>query len=221
MKKIAFINKLLLMALIAVFVAGGTGCASKKKLARQQEAERMAKINAAKAELLAIINDDGTMSLEEKERVLEKIKAQNIDDEEINSLIRQVELLLSAEKEELRRAKEEYQRAEEERLRKEKELLAHKMRFQVLENHFNAIVRADDVAAANVEIEEALGLFESNEAPVLIIINREADIVDYDRPTTVKKYLEFLKDQKKNLNAIENVKYNDNGKISELELIKK
>lgn len=221
MKKIALINKLLLMALIAVFVAGGTGCASKKKLARQQEAERMAKINAAKAELLAIINDDGTMSLEVKERVLEKIKAQNIDDAEVKDLIRQVELLLSAEREELKRAKEEQQRAEEERLRKEKELLDHKMRFQVLENHFNAIVRADDVATANVEIEEALGLFESNDVPVLIIISREGDIVDYDRPTTIRKYFEFLKDQKKNLNAVENIKYNDNEKITELELIKK
>ena len=221
MKKIALINKLLLMALIAVFVAGGTGCASKKKLARQQEAERMAKINAAKAELLAIINDDGTMSLEVKERVLEKIKAQNIDDAEVKDLIRQVELLLSAEREELKRAKEEQQRAEEERLRKKKELLDHKMRFQVLENHFNAIVRADDVATANVEIEEALGLFESNDVPVLIIISREGDIVDYDRPTTIRKYFEFLKDQKKNLNAVENIKYNDNEKITELELIKK
>ena len=221
MKKIALINKLLLMALIAVFVAGGTGCASKKKLARQQEAERMAKINAAKAELLAIINDDGTMSLEVKERILEKIKAQNIDDAEVKDLIRQVELLLSAEREELKRAKEEQQRAEEERLRKEKELLDHKMRFQVLENHFNAIVRADDVATANVEIEEALGLFESNDVPVLIIISREGDIVDYDRPTTIRKYFEFLKDQKKNLNAVENIKYNDNEKITELELIKK
>ncbi len=70
-------------------------------------------------------------------------------------------------------------------------------------------------------MNEALKLFAGPNTPVLIIISQEGDLVDYDRPTTAKKYLEYLKDQKKNLNEIENIEYDDNGKIKLLELIKK
>ncbi len=66
-----------------------------------------------------------------------------------------------------------------------------------------------------------LSCLHSPNTPVLIIISKEGDIVDYDRPTTAKKYLEYLKDQKKNLNEIDNIEYDDNGKIKLLELIKK
>jgi hypothetical protein len=59
-------------------------------------------------------------------------------------------------------------------------------------------------------------LFASEETPVLIIVSRSGDIVDYDRPTTIKKYLNYLKDQKVNRNDIENVVYDANGKITEL-----
>ena len=44
---------------------------------------------------------------------------------------------------------------------------------------------------------------------------------DYDRPTTARKYLEYLKDQKKNLNEIGEIEYDEDGKIKLLELIKK
>ena len=71
------------------------------------------------------------------------------------------------------------------------------------------------------EIGEALKLFAGPDTPVLIIISQEGDMTDYDRPTTAKKYLEYLKDQKKNLNEIGNIEYDDNGKIKLLELIKK
>jgi hypothetical protein len=46
-------------------------------------------------------------------------------------------------------------------------------------------------------------------------------MVDYEKPTTIRYYLEFLKDQKGNRNNIESFKLDDNGKIKELELIKK
>ena len=74
---------------------------------------------------------------------------------------------------------------------------------------------------ANTRINETLKFFTSPDVPVLIIIYQEADIKDYDKPTTIKKYLEYLKDQQKNPNKVNDVKYNDNGKITELELLKK
>ena len=57
--------------------------------------------------------------------------------------------------------------------------------------------------------------------PVLIIINQSAGFNDYDRPTTIEKYLNYLKDQKISPNKVHEIKYNANGKINELELIKK
>ena len=90
-----------------------------------------------------------------------------------------------------------------------------------LADYFALIAGASSVENANIKINEALKLFSSPDAPVLIIISQEGDLVDYDRPTTAKMYLEYLKDQKKNLNEIEKIEYDDNGKIKLLELIKK
>ena len=44
---------------------------------------------------------------------------------------------------------------------------------------------------------------------------------DYDKPTTIKKYLDYLKDQKKSPNAVEHLEFDDAGKIKEVTLIKK
>ena len=77
---------------------------------------------------------------------------------------------------------------------------------------------ADD---ANEKISEALDLFASPDVPVLIIIYHVGDIIDYDAPTTAVKYLNYIKDQKKVDVSVNNVKYDNNNKIVELELIKK
>ena len=57
--------------------------------------------------------------------------------------------------------------------------------------------------------------------PVLIIIKQNQGFNDYDRPTTIEKYLNYVKDQKKATEKVHEIKYNDSGKINELELIKK
>ena len=64
-------------------------------------------------------------------------------------------------------------------------------------------------------------MFESPNVPVLIIISQNLGFNDYDRPTTIEKYLNYLKDQKISPNRVQEIKYNANGKINELELIKK
>lgn len=89
-----------------------------------------------------------------------------------------------------------------------------------LSEYFNAVSSADNLASANSSINEALALFASAETPVLIIISEEGGKKDYDRPTTIKSYLNYLKDQKKNINNIESLKLDDAGKITEIELRK-
>ena len=89
-----------------------------------------------------------------------------------------------------------------------------------LNDYFQAIASASNVTSANNSINEALALFSSPETPVLIVIHESAGQKDYDRPTTIKEYLHYLKDQKKNINEISNLKVDNSGKITEVELKK-
>ena len=89
-----------------------------------------------------------------------------------------------------------------------------------LGEYFAAISSSGNTASANSSINEALALFASPDTPVLIVISESGGQKDYDRPTTIKNYLNYLKDQKKNINAISDVKYDSSGKITELELKK-
>ena len=89
-----------------------------------------------------------------------------------------------------------------------------------LNQYFEAISNSSSVASANSSINEALALFASPETPVLIVISESGGMKDYDRPTTIKDYLNYLKDQRKNINSISDVKSDGAGKITELELRK-
>lgn len=120
------------------------------------------------------------------------------------------------------------QREEEERKRKEAEAAANakqnessnNAKYAVLSKYFDAVASSSNATAANNSINEALTMFASPETPVLIIISGSGDNKDYDRPTTIQKYLNYLKDQKKNANKVENLKYDASGKITEVELRK-
>lgn len=90
-----------------------------------------------------------------------------------------------------------------------------------LENYFNSIAQSTNVDAANRTINEALGMFSNSQTPVLIVIHQENGIKDYDEPTTIEKYLHYLKDTKKNLNFISDIRLDGNGRVTELELRRK
>ena len=89
-----------------------------------------------------------------------------------------------------------------------------------LNQFFDAIARSGNVASANSSINEALTLFTSPETPVLIVISESGGQKDYDRPTTIREYLNYLKDQKKNMNTISDLQFDNSGKITEVELRK-
>ncbi|MFN3998560.1 nucleoid-structuring protein H-NS [Algoriphagus sp.] len=98
---------------------------------------------------------------------------------------------------------------------------AEEIAAEKLENYFRSVATAGNVNAANQSIQETLAMFSNQETPVLIVIHEENGIKDYDEPTTIKKYLEYLKDTKKNLNYISDIRMDANGKVSELELRRK
>ena len=132
----------------------------------------------------------------------------------------------------IRKQKEEESRkrdAEEKARQEEEQRLAREEKNKTtlnlteapkLEKYFIAIANAPDMNAANSSINEALFLFASDQTPVLIVISKEGEEKDYDKPTTIRAYLNYLKDQKKNVNRISNLVTNDAGKIKEVELIK-
>jgi hypothetical protein len=203
----------IVMVLLAVFITlgGTTSCKSKKRLAKEAaEAEYKSKVEQAVTDLNAILDDETLWTLEEKEARVQTIKDWNLQNAEVDDLIFQAEKKL---------ARERAQKNEEERAAAEREKA--NSTNAVLERNFNNIARASSVSQANRTINETLGLFESPNVPVLIIIKQNAGFNDYDRPTTIEKYLNYVKDQKKSTEKVFEIKYNANGKINELELIKK
>lgn len=90
-----------------------------------------------------------------------------------------------------------------------------------LDTYFSAIANSSSLASANSSISEALGLFASKDTPVLIVISEENGQKDYDKPTTIGDYLNYLKDQKKSINKISQLQFDNAGKITEVELVTK
>jgi hypothetical protein len=201
---------LIMLLLIGGAAVGTSGCKAKRE-ARAAAAAKAERIAEARADLLAIINDNGNMTLEEKESTLERIKAMNIEDPEIQDLIARAEAIVAREREAADRVREatgETDTAEAEDANTR------------LENIFNQVSSSGSTSDANSRIREALSMFASPETPVLIIISQSGDNVDYDEPTTIKKYLEYLKDTQTPPAAIHNLEVDSNGKIKEVELIK-
>jgi len=89
-----------------------------------------------------------------------------------------------------------------------------------LNGYFGSIASAPSVTSANASIREVLDLFSTPDAPVLIVIYRAGANPDYDEPTTISKYLNYLKDTKNSNARVEEAVYDGNGKIKELVLKK-
>ncbi len=209
------VSRLLMLSLVVMIAMGGaTSCKSKKKLAREKaEAEYKAKVDQAKKDLTAILNDETNWTLDQKKERVKTIKSYNLDDQEVKDLLVKVDEKL----------KEEERQLEEERLKKEEMEKANRERqkYAAITNSMSSIANAGGYDAANRQIESALSLYATPDVPLLIIISKENGYADYDRPTTISKFLNYLKDKKEFKYDVESVKYNDLGKITELELIKK
>ncbi|HZX74332.1 MAG TPA: nucleoid-structuring protein H-NS [Cyclobacteriaceae bacterium] len=124
-----------------------------------------------------------------------------------------------AEDQKMKEAAEAAERAQREAESRQSEVDTSAPKIK-LSNYFNSIAGAGNTASANSSINEALSLFASPETPVLIVISESGGMKDYDKPTNIKNYLNYLKDQKKNINSISNLTTDGSGKITEVELKK-
>jgi len=189
---------------------GMPACKAKEKAAQKEAAALLAKqTEQAKKDLISLLSDNNTKSLEEKERDLQAVKDLGLTDPEVLKLIEKVEAKLAAEREAQRNASNNTGTTE----------LQAKQR--ALGSAMTAISGARSVEEANRKISETLKLFSSPDAPVLIVIAEENGQKDFDRPTSIRLYLEYLKDTGNAPDALSHLTMDSNGLISEVELIKR
>ncbi len=211
--------RIMVIILIAGITFGGlSSCQSKKKLAKEKAAAAYnTKVQQAKKDLTAMLNGTTDWTLDQQFKRLDTIKSYNIDEQDVKDLIVKVENKLKVEKAQAER------KAEEERLRKAEaaKKKAEQAKFNVINERFATIAHAGSYAEADNMINQTLNIFVTPDVPVLIIIDQVDGVNDYDRPTTASRFLNYLKDIKAYNYAVESVKRNAEGKITELELIKK
>ncbi len=204
---------LFLAAILVAVSLSFTACKSKKIVAEtpsppdtSAEDARLANAKSALEDLLNSPQSRTFAELVGKENKLADIVSMNFNDSGIASLINRVEDKLAKER--------AYLEAEEAR-RKERAM------YDQLAETFDGIARAGSISVANTRINQALDLFASDDVLVLIVVSEENGKKDYDRPTSIKNYLNYLKDQRQSKNAISNILYDSRGKIKELELVKR
>jgi hypothetical protein len=90
-----------------------------------------------------------------------------------------------------------------------------------LNTYFDMISSTSNLAGANSNINEALSLFSNPNVPVLIIFYAADGREEFEEPTTISKYLNYVKDVKKSPNAVSEYLLDNNGKIKELVLVRK
>ena len=172
-----------------------------KKAFANRDMLKQQKIDSARAELLDMLLNKDNKSADDLEKELAVIKAQNLGDKEINDLIAKVEQKIA-------------------NMRSKPNIPLKNQ----LENAFQGIAdagKSGNSAQSSTLIKNTLTLFSSDDVPVLIIIYRQGTDVDYDKPTNIKRYLNFVMDQKASRNAVDSFLLDGDGKIKELELIKK
>ena len=217
------ITQALIIGSLIFGTAAMTGCKKKKELAAAQaaEAQRLAdQIQEATKILNGILADETLDNVDANYKKLNQVKDMKLEDPGVLNLIIQVQEKLAADKEayDVMMLKK---KQEAEALRLEE---AARMKVEndkkMLNQHFEALTGQKDYDKANTIISNTLPMFANKEVPVLIIIAEEGDVVDYDKPTNINDYLNYLKDRKAYKAEVDTITYDANGKISELVLRK-
>lgn len=217
------ITQALIIGSLIFGTAAMTGCKKKKELAAAQaaEAQRLAdQIQEATKILNGILADKTLDNVDANYKKLNQVKEMNLEDPGVLNLIIQVQEKLAADKAAYEAMMLEIKQ-EAEALRLEE---AARMKVEndkkMLNQHFAALTGQKDYDKANTIISNTLPMFANKEVPVLIIIAEEGDVVDYDKPTNINDYLNYLKDRKAYKAEVDTITYDANGKISELVLRK-
>ena len=176
-----------------------------------QKTEEVNKLNELKKTLNTVLVNADDLTVDELQQKIAALKAMNYEDTDVLELIQKMEAKLDDKKKQIAIMEEQKKKAAD-----------HEASFEVrFPKNLNDLAVTTTLIESDKLIAETLTYFSSPDALVLIIVSKEDGYVDYDEPTTIKKYLEYVKDQKESKNKVDKVVLDDNGKIKELELIKK
>lgn len=196
-------SKLVLMAFVVSLSL--FACKSKKNVVKDQPVVKVDssailnnQMNADKEVLRSIVDGTSSMTLEEQEAFVKKMKEAGYTDSEIQDLLNKAN-----------------EKIAETKAANEKKALPMKT---LLADNFTKIMNASSYAEADAIIKETLEKFSSPAAPVLVILYQSGEDVDYDKPTTIKDYLNYLKLQKKSNSTIYKLYYDENHKIKSMDL---
>ncbi len=211
--RLSVLSRYAFYLLLGLVVSSGMpACKAKQKAAEKEAAALLAKqTDQAKKDLISLLSDNNKKSLEEKEQDLQAIKDLGLTDPEVLKLIEKAEAKLAAEREALRNGEVPVTGTET--------TLQAKQR--ALSSALTAISNSRSPEEANRKISETLRLFSSPEALVLIVIAEENGNKDYDKPSTIKRYLDYLKDTGNAPDALSQMTMDDRGLISEVEFNKR
>jgi len=143
-------------------------------------------------------------------------KAPVVINDEVEKAGREQEAMVHKQKEEqLKKREDELRKMDEEIMRRNAMIESPKK----LAQYFDSIVNSKN-SATNNNISQALTLFASSNAPVMVVIHDKNGKKNYTRTLTIAAYLIYLKGQKSSVDRIEHIAVNEVGKITELELMK-
>jgi len=173
-----------------------------KRISADKEKNRTERIDAAKARLMDLLANKDNKSAAELQDALDTIKTDTKDlySDEVNALIARVE----------------------KKIGDMKNVVNIPLKTQ-LEKNFQGIADASkngNASEVSTLTKNTLDLFSAPDVPVLIIISYNGKTPDFDKPTNIKRYLDYLKDQKVYRNGVDSYVLDPNGKINELDLIK-
>ena len=200
------------MLLILALLISMLGCKSQQNVVKSKDGKLSVDKETVVKDLTSIIDPESELTSEEKTALLEAIKEHGFQDSQVDSLIVEAEnaLYLAENHAPATESEEPVATVVED----EKDL--HVELEDLLTDQFKALVNPMPADDSEDIITETLTYFESNESPVLIILQQLDGKTFYDRPTTIEKYLYYLKDLKKDSHQIEKVNLNNNDKINKL-----
>lgn len=208
--------------MFALILVSSPACKSKKKLLAEQQAREQAELAARTDRAISELRGlKANMALDpaEKERRLMVLKDRygDLKDPTVLQLFEDIAADIAKARQDQIREKEEADAQAASQAQAQAQLEANVPRVS---SAFAGIANAATRGEANNRIQEALSMFASPAVPVLIVISETDGMVDYDKPTTIEKYLNYLKDTGNDANTVKNLELDSNGKIVELELVK-
>ena len=169
-----------------------------------QQKIKAQKVDLARAALNDMLMNPDNKSADVLEKELNAIKSQNLKDSDLDELINKVE-----------------QKIRDMRSSGGTANIPVKNQLMTAFSSIANAAKSGNLSQADNIIQKTLQLFSSDDALVLIIISRNGNDPDYDKPTNIKRYLNLLRDTKASKNDIDAIMTDANGKIKELDLIKK